>query len=58
MATHPEKKGDRNPLTSRKLRENLLKNRFVPKKKQEKSVAEPAPTPGPVNPVPSDTVSP
>lgn len=29
---HPELRGDRNPLTSRKLKERLTKNRFVPKK--------------------------
>ena len=41
MTDHPEKRGDRNPLTSRKLRSNLLKNRFVPKKsKSELLVVE------------------
>lgn len=29
---HPENRGDRNPLTSRKLKQRLRQNRFVPKK--------------------------
>jgi len=33
MAKHPENRGDRNPLASRKLKQRLQKNRFVPKKK-------------------------
>lgn len=35
---HPEIRGDRNPLTSRKLKQRLRQNRFVPKR-LEKSMA-------------------
>lgn len=35
---HPEHRGERNPLTSRKLKERLRKNRFVPNK-LDKSIA-------------------
>lgn len=40
---HPENRGDRNPLTSRKLKERLRQNRFVPKK-LDRSVAREAGT--------------
>lgn len=40
---HPEHRGERNPLTSRKLRQRLRENRFVPKK-LDRSVASEAGT--------------
>jgi hypothetical protein len=40
MTKHPEKQGERNPLTSRKLRRELMKNRFVPKKTVSESGTE------------------
>lgn len=45
MAKHPEHRGDRNPLASRKLKQQLQKNRFVPKKKpvEEKNSKSPDP---------------
>lgn len=38
MPKHPENRGERNPLASRRLRRELLKNRFVPKKEKPRSL--------------------
>jgi hypothetical protein len=43
MSKQPEYKGERNPLASRRLKRELLKDRFVPKKKAEKPEPKPEP---------------
>lgn len=62
---HPENRGDRSPLTSRKMKEQLRKNRFVPKRNAKESSAQagteidlpPGPRPEtPAQPQPGDPV--